>query len=75
MFGRKKGNYLIVCHCYWMGHISWHEKLFLDATEKEAAAESALLEKEFRRDFNHAEAKAFLLPDTVQVITDARVKL
>ncbi len=68
MFGRKKGNYLIVCHCYWMGHKSWHEKMLIDVSEKEAQGEAALYEKSFVRDFNHAEAKAFLLPDTVQVI-------
>lgn len=70
IFGRKKGNYLIVCHCWFMDHKSWHEKLLLDVTEKEANAEAAVFEKEKRGDFNRSEAKAFLLPDTVVTVKE-----
>ena len=71
-FGRKKNNYLIVCHCYFMTHREWHQKLLLDVTEREAKAEAALFAKENEAncDFEHSDAKAFLLPDVVQVYKD-----
>ena len=64
----KTGNYLIVCHCHWMGHKSWHEKTLVGVTKKEADGDAALLAEGLRKDFQRATAKAFLLPDTIKVI-------
>ena len=68
VFGRTKGNYLIICHCYFMSHRSWHSKILIDATKKEAKAEAALYEKELKQDFIKADAQFFLLPDVIQII-------
>ena len=73
MFGRKKGNYLIVCHSYFMSHKDWHTKLLFDVTAKEAKGEAALLAQEKERratDLSHVDAEAFLLPDVVQVVRE-----
>jgi len=67
---RKKGNYLIVSHHYWMDHKKWETKTLIDVTEKEAKAEAALMETESRKQFNHVNASAFLLPDVIQVLTN-----
>ncbi|MDB4309218.1 hypothetical protein N9913_02805 [Porticoccaceae bacterium] len=68
VFGRAKGNYLIVCHCYFMCNMSWHSKILIDATKKEAKAEAALYEQELNQNFRNADAQFFLLPDVIQVI-------
>lgn len=68
MFGLKRGTYLIVCHTYWMAHKEFHKKILVDVTEKEAKGHAALLAEKHRKEFCHADAAAFLLPDTISVV-------
>lgn len=70
VFGRKKGNFMLVCHVYWMGHKTWHQKVLIDVTEREAQGEAALFAQEFRKEFQHADAKAFPLPDEIRVVKE-----
>ncbi len=51
-----------------MDSIKFHEKTVVGMTKREAKAEAALLAKEFRGDFCRAEAKAFLIPESLMVI-------
>jgi hypothetical protein len=66
MSGSAKGNYLIVAHTFWMYHKGWHTRMLVNVTEKEAKGEAALFAESLRKEFCHAEAKAFL-SDTTQV--------
>ncbi len=68
MFGRKRNNWLIVCHTWHVDSKGFYEKLLMDATEKEAQAEAALFAEEHRGTCCSAKAKPFLLPDVITVI-------
>ena len=64
----KKGNYLIVCHTYWMNHKQFESKMLVDVTKREAQGEASLMADERRDTFCSADAWVWHIPDTVMVV-------
>ena len=72
MFGRKKSNWLIVCHTWHVRSKGFYSKLLMDATEKDAKGQAALFAQSHEGNCCGASAEAFLLPDTVVIQQDHR---
>lgn len=70
----KRGNYLIVCHMWWMEHRGWYKELLCDVTEAEAKAQAALVAQERDSQFRHATATYYQIPDHIAVVEKQKVE-
>jgi len=59
---KKKKDWLIVCHMWFVHDIGFVSEIFMDATQEEAEEEAILFAHRHETPFRKAKAKAFELP-------------
>jgi len=59
---KKKKDWLIVCHMWFINDMGFASEIFTDATQEEAEKEAILFAHSYETPFRKAKAKAFGLP-------------